>query len=197
MVVAGGTTTRSAPGGWRKRELDRLNHLAHHDLLTGLPNRLVLEDRVDHAIQRASRDESLCALLFLDLDEFKPVNDTLGHPVGDQLLQGVAARFAGVLRAEDTVARLGGDEFAVLLEQRHSREDVEAVAEKIRRALDTPLMIGGLALQIGVSVGISYYPDDGTDFATLLHHADRAMYVAKRFKGRRGHGDSDRSTPLN
>lgn len=167
----------------RKREQERLTHLAHYDLLTNLPNRLVLEDRVVHAIQRARRDEMLCALLFLDLDDFKPVNDAHGHLVGDQLLQAVAVRFAEALREEDTVARLGGDEFAVLLEQLYAREDAEAVAAKIKAALATPFAVNDSAVQIGVSIGVSFFPDDGADFTSLLQHADEAMYEAKRAKG--------------
>ena len=169
----------------RKREQERLSHLAHFDILTDLPNRLLFADRVRHALQRAKREGDRCALLFLDLDDFKPVNDRYGHLMGDQVLQAVAWRFVSALREEDTIARLGGDEFAVLLESIHSRQNAEEVAAKINETLETPLEVGDREIRLGVSVGISVYPDDGITFEALLTRADQAMYGVKSGKSGR------------
>lgn len=156
-------------------------HIAHHDALTGLPNRVVFHDRLRQAIARARRDGGQFALLYIDLDRFKPVNDTYGHSAGDDVLRTVAVRLTGLLRQADTVARIGGDEFAVLLmETRDARAAAETVVGKCRDALAEPIRLDGIAIQIGLSVGIAVYPADGHDDSQLLSFADRAMYSAKR-----------------
>jgi diguanylate cyclase (GGDEF)-like protein/PAS domain S-box-containing protein len=162
-----------------KRSEAQLEHMAHHDPLTDLPNRLLLIARLDHAMQRAQRDGTAVAVLFVDLDRFKTVNDSLGHPVGDRLLQEVARVLAHCVRAEDTVARLGGDEFVVMLEGLSDTDFASGVAQKILAALAKPIELDGQTLYIGASIGISLYPSDGDDPATLLKNADAAMYRSK------------------
>jgi len=161
-----------------------LQHQALHDALTGLPNRALLRDRTEQALLAARRENTELALLLLDLDRFKEVNDTFGHHVGDALLVEVAARVQGALRASDTVARLGGDEFAALLPG-DDAAGAERAAHAIRAALDAPLAVDGHAVQLAGSIGIALYPAHGVDAATLLREADIAMYVAKRTH--RGH----------
>ncbi|MCK2125179.1 EAL domain-containing protein [Thauera aromatica] len=161
----------------RKDAEARLSHLANHDPLTGLPNRNLLHDRLAHAITR--RGEGLNAVLFLDLDRFKLINDSYGHDVGDELLRAVAARLQHCLRAEDTVARLGGDEFVVLLEDLPSVDAAAAIAGKIASHLSVPVTVGERELPLAASVGIALHPRDGSDPQTLLKHADTAMYRAK------------------
>ncbi|MCG6872123.1 MAG: bifunctional diguanylate cyclase/phosphodiesterase, partial [Gammaproteobacteria bacterium] len=156
-----------------------LEHQALHDELTGLPNRSLLADRLSHAIQVARRESIPLALLLLDLNDFKRVNDTLGHLVGDQLLVRVAARIAKVVRESDTVARLGGDEFAVLLENT-GLPRARTLADRISRALEEVCVIDGHSLYTGASIGIALFPGDGEDQETLIRHADIAMYSAKR-----------------
>lgn len=157
----------------------RLDFLAHHDALTGLPNRLLFRARLEHSIERAERAESRIAVLFIDLDHFKEVNDGLGHAVGDQLLIDLAGAMAGCLRAEDTLARLGGDEFVVLLEQVAGRDSVDAVLEKLRQVY--PWVMVGPAGRIAVtaSIGVALYPEHAADADGLLTKADAAMYRAK------------------
>ncbi|MEW6428864.1 MAG: EAL domain-containing protein [Thermodesulfobacteriota bacterium] len=152
---------------------------ALHDELTGLPNRMLLQDRLDHAILMAKRMREPMAVVFMDLDRFKEINDTLGHHYGDYLLQEVAARFRGAVRATDTLARLGGDEFAVILP---GVDTVQAakVAMKLAAALDRPFSVEGHSLSVGVSAGIAVYPEHGDDSELLMQRADVAMYVAKR-----------------
>ncbi|HEY0719981.1 MAG TPA: EAL domain-containing protein [Gammaproteobacteria bacterium] len=166
-----------------KESQQRLDHLAHHDPLTNLPNRLLLTDRLEHAIARARRSGESVAVLFLDLDRFKNINDTLGHPVGDDLLMKVAERLREVLRETqhegDTVARLGGDEFVVLLEGVDAQEEIEDVANRILDHIGTPFTVQGQELYIGASIGISLFPGDGEEVATLIRNADTAMYRAK------------------
>jgi diguanylate cyclase (GGDEF)-like protein len=157
----------------------RLIRQALHDPLTGLPNRELFADRVGQAIRTADREMRPAALLLLDLDRFKDVNDTLGHHHGDQLLVEVGQRLFGALREADTVARLGGDEFAALLPGA-TAEGAGAVADKLRAALQQPLSIDGVALDLDASIGIAVYPEHGNDAAELLQHADVAMYVAKQ-----------------
>jgi diguanylate cyclase (GGDEF)-like protein len=157
----------------------RLVRQALHDPLTGLPNRELLADRVGQAIRTADRDLRPAALLLLDLDRFKDVNDTLGHHHGDQLLIQVSQRLPRALRGADTIARLGGDEFAVLLPGA-TADGAGAVADKLRTALHQPLSIGGVALDLDASIGVAVYPEHGSDAAELLQHADVAMYVAKQ-----------------
>ncbi len=173
----------------RKRLDAELERLASHDVLTNLPNRSLLQDRIAQALAFARRQKLRAAVMFLDLDRFKTVNDTLGHHVGDHLLVGVAERLCACLREGDTVARVGGDEFVVVLPDIGESEDlagVDGVADKLMKSLAAPFMIDGQELFVSGSLGISIYPRDGTDIATLLKHADIAMYRAKD-KGRNNH----------
>jgi diguanylate cyclase (GGDEF)-like protein/PAS domain S-box-containing protein len=158
---------------------EQLAHLAEHDSLTGLPNRLLLNDRLDQLIARAGRNTSLIAVLFLDLDGFKHINDSLGHPTGDMLLESVARRLQGCVRAPDTVSRQGGDEFVVLLQDVQHAEAAAITARRILQAVAKPHALDHHELHISASIGISVYPDDGPDAATLLKNADTAMYQAK------------------
>lgn len=164
---------------------NRLIHLAHHDGLTGLPNRLLFNDRLDQAIMKSYRDNSLVAVVFIDLDKFKPVNDKFGHRIGDLLLQAVAERLRGCVREEDTIARLGGDEFTIILEDIFKPEDAAKIASKIIATFSNPFLIEGHILNIGASIGISVFPVDGHDGETLVKHADKAMYKIKE-SGRNG-----------
>lgn len=165
----------------QKQVEERIQHVAHHDNLTGLPNRLLFNDRLGQAISLAKRDTRQFALLYLDLDNFKPVNDTFGHDAGDQLLNSVAERIREQVRDSDTVARVGGDEFTVILRDINSRENVVAVAEKIIAALARPFHLERQkqSVDIGTSIGIAIYPDDAQDHETLIKLADAAMYNAK------------------
>ena len=158
---------------------ERIVHMAHHDVLTGLPNRTLLTDRVEQAITRARRSDGKLAVLFLDLDRFKNVNDSLGHSVGDQLLQAVAARLASCLREGDTAARLGGDEFIISLPDVSNGAEAALVAARILDELGKPFTVSGHRLPADVSIGIALYPDDGDCAQTLLRNADTAMYHAK------------------
>ena len=163
----------------RKQVEQRMERMAHYDSLTDLPNRALFGDRLSQALLTVARDPAPLALLLIDLDRFKEVNDTLGHDVGDLLLRQVATRMHDVLRAVDTVARLGGDEFAVLLP--HTNEDgAIAVAHKLLTALTMPIMLQGRAVEVGGSIGIAPHPPDGADAAALLRQADVAMYQAKQ-----------------
>jgi diguanylate cyclase (GGDEF)-like protein/PAS domain S-box-containing protein len=162
-----------------KERQARLDFLAHHDVLTELPNRLLFGDRLDHAIDRARRDGEALALLFIDLDRFKSINDTLGHHVGDQLLIQAANRLKLLVRRADTVARLGGDEFVVLMENGASRAAAEHLADKIVAAFGQAFPVAGTAVHVGCSIGIAVHPADGADAVTLLKNADAAMYRAK------------------
>ena len=158
---------------------EQIKHLAYHDALTGLPNRLLFKDRLTVAISHAQRDRAKLAVLFLDLDRFKVINDSLGHNIGDQLLQAVSARVQSCVRESDTVARLGGDEFTVLLPHLPQAEDAALVAQKIIDAVRYPFQIEGREFFMTTSIGISLYPDDGFDAETLIKNADTAMYQAK------------------
>jgi diguanylate cyclase (GGDEF)-like protein len=164
----------------------QLHHLALHDTLTRLPNRSLLEDRITHAITSSARSGKRFALMFLDLDRFKTINDSLGHHYGDKLLQGVAERLTSGLRAEDTVARLGGDEFVVLLAEINAPTAAGSVAQKLLEALAQPMDIEGQMQSISGSIGISIYPEDGTTLRELMSNADSAMYHAKKV-GRGNH----------
>ena len=163
--------------------LDELVLSAHHDALTETPNRVVMLDRVETAIAQARRRNAGIGLIFIDLDHFKPINDTLGHAAGDEVLQTVARRLKSVVRDADTVSRHGGDEFLVLLSEVKEPEDAAMVAEKILGALALPCRIGENVLQLSASLGITLYPADGEDAQTLIAHADAAMYVSKRRGG--------------
>jgi len=158
---------------------DQIKHLAYHDALTNLPNRLLMKDRLSVAISHAQREKARLAVLFLDLDRFKVINDSLGHNVGDQLLQAVAARLRSCVRDSDTVARLGGDEFTVMLPNLARADDGAVVAEKILDAIRHPFSLDGREFFLTTSIGISLFPDDGTDTETLIKNADTAMYQAK------------------
>ena len=161
----------------------KMAHLAQHDFLTNLPNRVLLNDRVAQAISLAKRRGTHLAVLFLDLDNFKHINDSLGHSIGDKLLQSVANRLCACVRASDTVSRQGGDEFVVLLTEDRFTENAAQIADKILSALAAPHVIGEHELHVTTSIGISVYPADGQDAETLLKNADTAMYSAKE-KGR-------------
>ena len=161
----------------------RLDYQAHHDPLTGLPNRLLFENRLQHALNEHSTQGKCGAVLFLDLDRFKNINDSLGHPVGDLLLKGIATRLKEQLRDIDTVARLGGDEFIILLPGLHQPHDAELIADKLLTCFNAPFAAGEHELFISASIGTSVYPDDGSDVATLVKNADAAMYRSK-LKGR-------------
>jgi len=164
---------------------DKLDHLAHHDALTGLPNRLLFHDRLEHAMVRAARGERQLAVMFIDLDRFKTVNDTLGHHVGDELLKHVAQSLSGCLRDGDTLARLGGDEFIVLLEDVEGERGAALVAEKLMGLFERPVLVAEHELFVTGSVGISLFPQDATDLNVLVRNADVAMYQAKA-RGRNG-----------
>jgi len=163
----------------RKNAEARLAYLAHHDPLTGLPNRTLLQDRVAQSLASARRHHRLVAVLFLDLDRFKRINDTLGHAAGDHLLVEMAKRLSAVVREGDTVARLGGDEFAVVLTDIAESDDVSLVAHKLLEAFSHPVELGGNRFQVTTSIGISLFPHDGGASELLLQNADTAMYAAK------------------
>ncbi|HEX8987850.1 MAG TPA: EAL domain-containing protein [Rhodocyclaceae bacterium] len=163
----------------RMQAEQRIWHIAHHDALTGLPNRALLLDRLGQALMQAARYGSRVGVLFLDLDRFKSINDTLGHHIGDELLKHVAERLRGVVRAIDTVSRLGGDEFLIVLQEISGPDDAVLVAEKIVNALAPAVNIEGHALRATPSIGISIYPEDGSDVYALMKNADTAMYHAK------------------
>ena len=169
-----------------KESQEKLDHMAHHDPLTALPNRLLFHDRLQHALQRAGRDQEQLAILFIDLDRFKNVNDTLGHHVGDELLQKVAGQLSARLREGDTLARLGGDEFIVLLERVDGEYGATQVAEKLMTMFEQPFTVADHELFVTCSVGISLYPDDALDLNMLIRNADVAMYQAKA-RGRNGY----------
>lgn len=164
----------------RKKAQQQLTYLATHDPLTSLPNRTVFNEHLVNAIRSARRNKEYAALLFMDLDRFKAVNDSFGHDAGDQLLKAVCQRIKDQIRDMDTVARLGGDEFGVVLCGQSGTGGAEIVADKLVHALHEPFLIDGHCCEVGVSIGISYYPADGEDIDTLLSKADDAMYEAKR-----------------
>ena len=164
----------------RKASEERMHHLAHFDVLTGLPNRALFSDRLSQSVAKARRDKTRMALMFIDLDEFKPVNDLLGHHVGDLLLKDVANRLSACVRREsDTVGRMGGDEFVVMLPEIKTAQDAMAVAEKILHGLNQAFEIDGHSIHISSSIGVSLFPDHGSDENFLLKSADAAMYRAK------------------
>ncbi|MDA5109891.1 sensor domain-containing diguanylate cyclase [Brevibacillus thermoruber] len=170
----------------RKKLESQLEHMAYHDMLTGLPNRRLLLDRMQQAIAKAKRSDQLLAVLFLDCDNFKEINDTWGHDVGDQFLQVLAKRLASCVRDVDTVARLGGDEFVILLTSLESDTEAAKVAARILDVLQQPWLIAKQRFSITTSIGIAFFPHDGTDADQLLRHADQALYKAKS-GGRNGY----------
>jgi diguanylate cyclase (GGDEF)-like protein/PAS domain S-box-containing protein len=163
----------------------QMARLAQYDILTGLPNRLLLSDRLASSLELARRHRSPLAVLFLDIDGFKAVNDSLGHAAGDRLLQTVGAALAGALRRSDTVSRYGGDEFVIVLSEMEGADDAAAVVKKLHRAVSGPFQIDGQQVVVTASIGIARYPDHGQDADTLIRYADAAMYRAKR--AGRGH----------
>ena len=161
-------------------ELDELTHTSQRDALTGTPNRALMRDRLEQAIALARRHGTRTAVLFVDLDDFKAINDTLGHDAGDEVLQLTARRLESVVRESDTVSRHGGDEFLVLLAEVLQTADARTIAAKMRAALSEPCLVRTQTLHLTASIGIALYPDDGADAATLIGLADAAMYRAKR-----------------
>ena len=153
--------------------------LAHHDALTKLPNRYLFQDRLNQAIIWHKRTESMFGLFFIDLDDFKPINDENGHEAGDAVLKQVASRLRALTRQSDTVARLAGDEFVIILANITSLQMAKELAEKILLHLNSPIVFNGTDLRVGASIGISAYPVHGEDAKTLLQNADEAMYLAK------------------
>ncbi|MEW5893677.1 MAG: EAL domain-containing protein [Pseudomonadota bacterium] len=170
----------------RKQAEATINFQAYHDQLTGLPNRALFRDRLEQALNQARRQSHLLAVMFLDLDRFKNINDTLGHLTGDRLLQAVGQRIRGCLREGDTLARVGGDEFMLLLPSIRARDNAALIASKIQQALQAPFTIEGHELFVTMSIGIAVYPDDGDSMETLTKHADIALYHTKD-KGRDGY----------
>lgn len=163
-----------------KENKERLLYLAHYDQLTGLPNRILFSDRLQQAIAHADRNRLQVAVLFLDLDGFKNVNDTLGHHSGDEMLRQVAQRLVACVRATDTVSRFGGDEFTIVIVALEGTDDVVRVAKKITQEVARPYEIGGATASVTTSIGISFYPADGKEPSQLIQRADNAMYHAKR-----------------
>lgn len=163
----------------KKEQQDRIQHLAMHDLLTGLPNRILFHDRLEQAISRGKRFDKMAALLFVDLDEFKRVNDNYGHRVGDQIIKDAAQRIAKCIRSVDTAARFGGDEFVIVLQDLEDAKDANQVAERVIASICRPYQVDGKTCVIGVSIGIALYPTHGLDPDTLLRNADQAMYQSK------------------
>lgn len=167
----------------RQQAAEMIRYMANHDSLTNLPNRNYLRKRLPQAISLAMRHQRLLCMLFVDLDRFKPINDTYGHAIGDIVLRKVAQRLPKILRSSDSVCRLGGDEFVILLESANTMDGAELVAEKAIETLNEPIEAGNHICYIGASVGISIFPEDCQDAETMLRHADIAMYEAKK-KGR-------------
>ncbi|HTC20732.1 MAG TPA: GGDEF domain-containing protein [bacterium] len=163
-----------------ERKQAQLYHLAHHDPLTGLPNRMLFYDRLDQALTQAERTGKCLGVLFIDLDHFKHINDSLGHPMGDLLLQEVSQGIQNCLRSGDTLARQGGDEFTVILTNVANPEDVEKVGQKILSVLCQPIRLGDQEARITCSIGASLYPKDGDNIDSLIQKADTAVYNAKK-----------------
>jgi len=163
----------------RKREEERIRRLAHYDVLTGLPNRILFGDHMQRALARVHRRNGQMAVLYVDLDRFKPVNDRYGHAIGDQVLTEAARRMATCMRDTDTISRRGGDEFVATLEAQDAKDTAAQVSRKLIEAISQPYLIEGQPISIGASIGVAIYPDDGTDPDTLLASADAALYAAK------------------
>jgi diguanylate cyclase (GGDEF)-like protein len=171
----------------RKEHERHLEQIAHYDPLTGVPNRVLLADRLSQALARAKRDKGLMAVCYLDLDGFKPVNDTYGHDVGDKVLVEISRRIKDAVREDDTVARLGGDEFVVLLVGLQMPEECAGSLHRMLERINQPIVVRGKVLNISASIGVALYPEDEQDADTLLRHADQAMYVAKQSGKNRFH----------
>ena len=163
----------------RRRYQEQLERQANHDQLTGLPNRVLLGDRIAQGIAQASRQGYFLALVFIDLDNFKYINDSLGHAAGDELLKVIATRLTGCLRSADTVARLGGDEFVLVINDHYRSSSVISLLERVLKDIGRPVVLGGREFHVGASLGVAMYPSDGDDAQILLKHADVAMYAAK------------------
>jgi diguanylate cyclase (GGDEF)-like protein len=163
----------------RKRSEEVIKNMAYHDALTGLPNRMLLNDRLKMGLAHAQRNKRIMAVLFIDLDGFKEINDSYGHGIGDLILQGVADRLTQCIREEDTLSRLGGDEFIVFLPRISSVEDAENLAEKLLAVVRTPFYFDGQMMRVSLSIGISFFPKDGKSASVLLKKADEALYQAK------------------
>lgn len=167
----------------RRRREEQIRHQAHYDPLTDLPNRILLTDRVERALQMAQRQQTQLALLFVDLDRFKPINDTYGHAVGDLMLQQVAQRMSDSLRASDIIGRIGGDEFVIVLPVVKEAEALSQIAQKIVASVNRPYRIDGVDMEVSCSIGISLYPENGKSMLELMRSADEAMYKAKNLQG--------------
>ena len=164
----------------RKKEEERLTYIAYHDVLTGLPNRAMFEEHLKKARDRSLRSNKALGVIFTDLDNFKPINDSLGHEAGDLVLIEVAKRFKSVIRSSDTVARLGGDEFVAIIENLEDSKDIELVAHKMLEVLQEPILLQGKEYKVGASLGIAILPDHASDLDELLDCADKAMYESKK-----------------
>lgn len=175
VAVQAQTMTEAAEGATAQ-----MSYMAQHDVLTGLPNRALLTDRLAQSIALAQRHSQKVVLAYLDLDNFKHINDSLGHSVGDALLQAVARRLIGSVRQSDTVCRQGGDEFVLVLAEMETAQDAARAAAMLIEATCEPYRVGNHQLQVSASIGLSIYPDDGSDIESLLRHADTAMYHAKK-----------------
>lgn len=169
-----------------KSEEEQLRYMASHDELTGMPTMKLARDRLSMAISRARRDNSITAVMLIDLDGFKEVNDSFGHEAGDEILKVTAKRLVSVLRGTDTVARIGGDEFLVILTELHSHDNASLVAEKLLKIISQPVYLDDSEASVGASIGISFFPDDGSDVEELIKMADAAMYKVKS-TGKRGY----------
>ncbi|MDP2725809.1 MAG: sensor domain-containing diguanylate cyclase, partial [Syntrophales bacterium] len=163
----------------KKKAEETIRHMAYHDFLTGLPNRLLFTDRLNVAMAQARRQQVKIALMMLDLDKFKEINDTLGHNAGDILLQKVGKRLAELVREGDTAARVGGDEFTLLMHNITDNKDVAVIATKVLEVFQNPFICDQHKLYITPSIGIAIYPNHGLDTSSVLNHADQAMYRAK------------------
>lgn len=161
---------------------ERLEHLAHFDHLTKIPNRYLLFDRLDHLIAQSERNNSAFALLYIDLDKFKSINDSKGHAFGDLVLIETASRLKQSIRNSDTVARIGGDEFVLLLENMSNKNDISSMVKALSRALNKSIIINDEKIEISCSIGVAFYPDDGITMDTLLAKSDKAMYKAKHLQ---------------
>ncbi len=177
----------------QKHAEEQILHLANHDALTGLPSLRLAKDRISLALKRAHRNKTKTAIMFIDLDGFKAVNDNHGHDAGDALLQDVATRFKSCVREEDTVARIGGDEFIIVLNGLSKRKEAETVANKLVQSASEPFFWKGNLLSVGASVGVSFYPDDGNNAESLIKSADTAMYAVKS-KGKNGVAFAEKET---
>jgi diguanylate cyclase (GGDEF)-like protein/PAS domain S-box-containing protein len=163
-----------------RREIDRIRQLAHFDVLTGLPNRVLFKICLEEAIGRAIRHKTMIALIYMDLNKFKPVNDNYGHEIGDKVLKAIAERLTHTIRSVDTVARVGGDEFIAILEDIKAEAEVNVVVEKLRRIFHEPFTVDGNQHDVSVSIGVSRFPQDSSDIEELINIADQAMYQAKK-----------------